>query len=147
MKLAPPTAPQLRTSSSNSSTSSSSSNSVVRLHRQQHQLHVCKHKQLLAPCHATIRKPKDFGKDMEAARRHLEAGSAQGYGPIAGVLNWLSSNAFGSDKVGHVFATCYICDISHTSGMLQAPVVVAVLCCRLVQHVPDAVSTALKLLV
>jgi hypothetical protein len=46
-----------------------------------------------------VREPKDFGKDMEAARQYLESGRSRGYGPISGLLNWLSSNAFGADKV------------------------------------------------
>lgn len=46
-----------------------------------------------------MREPKNFGKDMEAARQYLEAGRSQGYGFISGVLNWISDNAFGADKV------------------------------------------------
>lgn len=54
-----------------------------------------------------MREPKNFGKDMEAARQYLEAGRSQGYGFISGVLNWISDNAFGADKGGFNFGSIY----------------------------------------
>lgn len=55
------------------------------------------------PCKASVREQKDPSSfaDMDAAREYLHRkAAAKSYGPIAGVLNWLSNTAFGAGQVG-----------------------------------------------
>lgn len=49
-------------------------------------------------CNHAVRERKNFGPDMEAAREYLHS-KPQAAGPIAGLLNFLSNNAFGAGRV------------------------------------------------